>query len=42
MMDGRKSNIQPKSAERAYDSPLAKAVRKQKDYKKPSSYKRKK
>lgn len=33
MKDSRKSKIQPKSATKAYDSPFAKAVRK--DYKPP-------
>jgi len=40
--DDRKSKIQQKSAERAYDSPFAKARRKQTDYKPPKHGKRQK
>ena len=40
--DTRKTTIQYKSVTHAYDSPLARAVRKQKDYKPPIHGRRKK
>ena len=41
IVDDRKSQIQKKSATHAYDSPLAKAVRKHRDYKPPIKGKKK-